>query len=138
MSLLYRFLSLPRNLDEFVDRAKREKVTAIDVLITPYEDKNVPAPHDYVCVVSAKADDREMILGRHPTKQLPFHFVYQHDLYYAEVELLAITTALKSAERITGLGLEATVSGNPIDLAREAIVQYQGFISDVERHLEHR
>lgn len=127
MSIAYKLFGVPRTFDEFIDKVKRRGDSQVDVTLVHYDD----GKWNYHCIVGVQARKTKLRLHRHTHIRLG-------DLYHtvidkAEIQKASLKEAVETAEKLKVLGLEATISGKPIDQAIEAINQYDKGIEEKKK-----
>jgi len=132
MSIAYKLLGIPRTFDEFVDKVKRRGDNQVDVVLEAYDDEGgFGGMFNYHCVVGVQAGKTRLRLNEHTHMRLGH--LYHTVIGKAEVEQASLKEAVETAEKLKNLGLEATINGEPVDKAREGIMQYDKGITELRQ-----
>lgn len=131
MSIAYKLFGIPKTFDEFVDKVKRRGKTQVDVFLGAYNAGGLAPLFDYHCYVGLQSGKTKLKLNEHIHERLGL--LYRTRIGKAEVEQAALKEAVETAEKLQGLGLEATINGEPIAKAREDIPQYGNFIKEIKQ-----
>jgi hypothetical protein len=129
MSIAYALFGIPRTFDEFIDKVKRKGLPQVDVRLGKYDSEGAYL-WDTHCVVGVQAGSTQLALRE-------FVHVRMGDLQatrigLAETERDSLQEAIAIAEKVQGLGLEATVVGQPIGQAKQDVVEYERIIADLK------
>lgn len=125
MSLAYKLFRIPRNLEEFVDKIKKRGDSSVDIVLTKriggvFGSMRYPNHYSDLDIYSGKTKIRLGMVGRWDyNNQTP------KDYEPIASKRDSLVVALRTAEKVNGLGLVATINGKSISHVKKEIKQYK-------------
>lgn len=114
MTILYKLFGVPRTLDEFIDRIKKEGYNQVDVTLTTYDDDTLWTGPAYHGVVGVKSGKRKLILEKDLRPSLGFC----ENISRSQLEQKSLKKAIETAEKLQECGLEATINSEPVNKSK--------------------
>lgn len=123
MSIRYSLFGIPKNLDEFIDKAIKE-IKNVNITVENYEDErttNGILPN-YNTYVQVQTDSFSLRLKK-------YSYERRGDLIETvkgkvKIEKSALEEGIRTAEKLEGLSLKVTLNNQPIEKAKKILKDF--------------